>query len=482
MGSLLLWFLLSFSCCCSWVDGVTPTGEMKIKGHKQHLLVAPASFSESLPSNEYYASYYRLLEPSGDSNGCEPTITKLAKNIQFYLLVSRGTCTFQEKQIAAYGLGAKGIVVYNSLEGIYQGNNYASSLDYDCDNGSGYVDHVTSPVYSSEMDAMMPTSCTADSRCASGKCVVTNMTDTSLGTKVCCAWDLYITMGTDSTDSSSLQVDIPSVFMRMEDAAYLQGVPELAKATLDMMLYQRSLYFEYLSIILLYLVAVATVFYGSYKVAKNERKQFNDAELQQQLEKDREAANGLNCASAAASRSTSARADIIPDDEESNDGMCETNPLLSGADSMPSSSSSEQASLLTYSSFSDGSSGLSGRERKHRRTAPSADEDTFNISAGHTVLFVVVSSTFLVLLYLVDLTLVVTVLYLLLAAFSITAVCYFPVVRSLARCYLAVRTGVKTPHDYHKYSSLSEPSVTNAPYVVALACALLTVSCWFYYR
>ena len=84
-------------------------------------------------------------------NGCNPIVPPLRNNLGFYLLVSRGNCSFIDKAIAAKNVGALGVVVYNSIEGIYQGNKFASDVDYECDNGMGYVDTVLDPVYSDEM-------------------------------------------------------------------------------------------------------------------------------------------------------------------------------------------------------------------------------------------------------------------------------------------------------------------------------------------
>jgi hypothetical protein len=134
-------------------------------------------------------------------------------------MVSRGSCTFLEKIAAAEKIGAQGVVIYNSLEGIYMGKNYARSDDYECDNGSGYVDKIITPVYGDKMDALMPRTCTQDVKCASNRCIVTNTTSVELGTKVCCAWDLYTSMGATTAEiESGTLPNIPSAFIRMKDA------------------------------------------------------------------------------------------------------------------------------------------------------------------------------------------------------------------------------------------------------------------------
>ena len=165
---------------------VIPLAELttrKVLGSTTIIYGAPGSFSGSL-SEEKDAVFMRLVKPTSGFDGCDP-VAPVLKGLQtFYLLVGRGNCTFLDKAIAAYNIGASGIVVFNSLEGIYQGNEVASSEDYECDNGSGYVETVISPVYSDEMTDLMPTSCTSDSKCSSGRCVFTNTTKSDLGSQV----------------------------------------------------------------------------------------------------------------------------------------------------------------------------------------------------------------------------------------------------------------------------------------------------------
>ena len=168
------------------VVAVIPLGEIttrKVLGTITVIYGAPSSFGSSL-SEEKDAVFIRLVKPVSGFDGCNPIAPTFRSNQNYYLFVGRGNCSFYDKAIAASNAGASGVVVFNSIEGIYQGNDYASSDDYDCDNGSGYVDTVISPVYSDEMNALMPTSCTLNSKCSSQRCVLTNTTRSSLGSQV----------------------------------------------------------------------------------------------------------------------------------------------------------------------------------------------------------------------------------------------------------------------------------------------------------
>lgn len=178
--------VLTIGALISCADGVIPLAEIttsKVLGTTTVIYGALSSFGGSL-NEEKDAQFTRLVKPTNGLDGCNP-IPPVLKGIQgFYLLVSRGNCTFLEKTIAAQKAGASGILVYNSLESIYQGKKVASDEDYDCDNGSGYVDEVLWPVHGDAMDALMPTSCTSNAKCSSKHCVLTNTTSSTLGHQV----------------------------------------------------------------------------------------------------------------------------------------------------------------------------------------------------------------------------------------------------------------------------------------------------------
>ena len=171
---------------CRYSQAVIPSGALstrKVLGTSTVIYGAPGSFSGSL-NEQRDAVFVRLVKPVSGFDGCDPVPPTFWDDLKFYLLVSRGNCTFLEKTVAASNIGASGVVVFNSIEGIYQGNDHASSDDYDCENGSGYVDSLLSPVYSDEMTALMPSSCTLDSKCSSKRCVLTNSTRNEFGSQV----------------------------------------------------------------------------------------------------------------------------------------------------------------------------------------------------------------------------------------------------------------------------------------------------------
>lgn len=63
-----------------------------------------------------------------------------------------------------------------------QGNDAAQDkFDYECENGEGWVKNLVSPVWSPENT---DEACSSNQACSSGVCLVTNVTDATLGRKV----------------------------------------------------------------------------------------------------------------------------------------------------------------------------------------------------------------------------------------------------------------------------------------------------------
>lgn len=102
------------------VQAVLPTGELRLSDGDT-AYAAPAWFGLQLPE-EGGASYLPLRVPQGAADGCgDVTVDNPpADGGGFVLLVERGNCFFDAKALAAQEAGAEGLVVMNSVEGIYQ--------------------------------------------------------------------------------------------------------------------------------------------------------------------------------------------------------------------------------------------------------------------------------------------------------------------------------------------------------------------------
>lgn len=100
------------------VEAVLPTGELRLSGGDT-AYAAPAWFGLQLPEEEQ-AGYLPLRVPKGSADGCGAVTVEDPPAGGFVLLVERGNCFFDEKALAAQEAGAEGLVVMNSVEGIYQ--------------------------------------------------------------------------------------------------------------------------------------------------------------------------------------------------------------------------------------------------------------------------------------------------------------------------------------------------------------------------
>jgi hypothetical protein len=415
MITLFLILLLHFiiQCLC-----IIPTGELKVKRTNQVLYSATSSFGASLEREEA-SVYKRIYQIGGDSkDGCyKPYVTtKNSQGSSFYVLISRGNCSFEAKAHAAIGLGAVGVVVYNSLEGIYQGRNYASTSDYECANGMGYVPKIISPIYSSAMDETMPEVCTKSSLCDSGKCVVTNHTDEN-GYRVCCAWDLYMSMGTSSGSTS--QLNIPVVFIRMRDIDTLVSDPELSKGNMEIAMFSRPTYAIDVATVLLWILAIVTITYGSTRAAEEDRIICYRDKPRAKKTGQRHDPNSYQAYTSIASEEGT----LIPQhmsSASSDAAECETQSMLPEPDTH----------------IKPASNNTSARPEKNKFPIPEeVHDDTIEITPKHAFGFIAISSMFLILLYFVDLYNMVVFIYLVAAAIASSIVYFGPFFRLVrAKC------------------------------------------------
>ncbi|CAM9516340.1 unnamed protein product [Ascophyllum nodosum] len=261
-GQALVILLLIGANRTNRVDAVVPTASLRVSSGET-AYAAPAWFGPQ-PLDQEDAIYMPLRVPSGEFDGCKDVSVDDQPTAGFALLVERGHCFFDVKALAAQTAGARGIVVMNSLRGIYQEKDAATNkYDYECSNGEGWVENLVSPLWSPDNT---DEACWSNSACESGVCVVTNETDPNLGHKVCCAWDMYITMyGSD--DVIADKVAIPTVYVTMADGKMLQYAGEV-----DVQLFSRPRSYINLSSFLLWALGVATVCWASVRSADDLRR------------------------------------------------------------------------------------------------------------------------------------------------------------------------------------------------------------------
>lgn len=349
----------------------------------------PQDFGPALPSQKN-APELLLVEPADPEkqNGCKLPLVlppTLPLGLPFALFLARGTCSFESKAAAAQAVGASLLVIYNTEESLYANKTAATpQLDYECGNGQAFLSHVADPLWSPLND--IP-ACAQDPRCASRRCLVTNTTDPTTGnTEVCCAWDLYMTMGPDPAIETSLATPtIPTVFVTMRDAEAIHAAmlssasnsgalvsPLVASAKqqqgtgLRVSVYERYRPDYNLASILLWLLGCFTVTYAAW----------NASRVGSWREKER----------AAAGREAG---------------------LMNGGDE-------------------------GGEEGDEEEETP-----VIELSVGHTVGFIVMASSFLILLFYVNLNRVVSVLYALSAGSAVATIVAHPFLRRVLPRHMA---------------------------------------------
>jgi len=166
-------------------------------------------------------------------------------------------------------VGASAMVVRNSIEGIYQNRTYTTDkTDYECDNGESWASSTHD-----KFEGYTHSSCAKDDACDSGRCVLTGDYEKSKGHKICCAWDMYMTMA--SADDSATEISIPSLFVTMTD------YDTLLKHTLangghgDVSAFDRWRPWMNLSSLLIWAMGVATVAYASWRSVDDLRRKMS---------------------------------------------------------------------------------------------------------------------------------------------------------------------------------------------------------------
>jgi hypothetical protein len=230
-------------------EGVPATGKVELLGQTKALYFAPGNISKSRLPLKDTAEIQRLLIPTKGVMGCDAEQILVPSfhpsDEKFVLLLEAGQCSFYKKAIAAQRAGAAGVLFANTVRSVYGERGHAKASDVNCAHGSGWIPaaKVLSPPYAAAMRDVMPTECTGDQRCVSGRCLLTGASDPQSGNlQVCCAWDLWKQMSLEKSDLASANatsynelatVNIPMGFIRLEDTDRLLKQPALPGGSLD---------------------------------------------------------------------------------------------------------------------------------------------------------------------------------------------------------------------------------------------------------
>ena len=367
---------------------IVPSGEILVEDTEKIQFGAPAQWGKKLPE-EFETIFRQLVKPSNGTEGCNPVVTD--RNIVdegFYLLSERGECSFEHKANAAVNIGALGLIVYNSPKGVYRGKNFAPPEEYECNNGEGWVKGpIHGNVYSDNAVAEIPKICYEDHNCASQRCLYTNITDPGKGTKVCCAWDIYIRMGPDKqVNSKNIEalidrelVEIPVVFVTMAEGEYLLNfLSDQSKEYIGVAMFARPLPPIDLASLTIWLIAMITVASAAEWISRKELS-----------------------------------------NEESKRGGGDDGMLTDDGDS-------------TYSEIEDGPppSSTNADGTPNTNAQQEEDEETIDITPGAALFFVLVASCTLTLFFFFDLRIVILIIYIVGATISITVVFIHPMLLS----------------------------------------------------
>ena len=260
-------------------QAVLPTAEILVQAsdglEKYTMLASQASFGPLSPMEANSQAPSRLQLPplsnpllcenvtlsSSSSSSSSNSALSLERNT--VLVVPRGDCTYQHKALQAQKLGAVGVILYNTLASRYSINTTAHEgekfpsystkdilfpqeyYDYDCHKGSASIPTVDlsfSPLpYDGQTNDPLLSGDTQDNLCVlhsedslrhcdSKRCLVTGLEDDdkndnnnkdSSTTRVCCAWDLHLWLYPDPTMENETSIDIPMVFLTMDQGAQL---------------------------------------------------------------------------------------------------------------------------------------------------------------------------------------------------------------------------------------------------------------------
>ena len=340
--------------------------ELREQNDNDSLFFSTGGISTTQLPEEEDAEFRRLLIPLNGETGCNAEGIKVPEyvpsNEKFVLLLETGNCSFYQKGIAAQRAGAAGVLVANTVKGIYGDSGHAKVSDVNCDLGIGWlpVNQILDPPYAPAMEDVMPLDCTGDQRCKSGRCLLTDVRDSTTGdVKVCCAWDLWIHMSltpdeVETHNISHASVSIPMGFLRLEDTERLLRAPELEHNNFEVRMYARDTSLN-LSSFVIWLLAVLTVSYASVRAAHEDYKNGlsvcnNDGNTTE--EESLEGGNSLPSVRPLRSRKHGNRAP--------------TSPLRPSA---VASANKEETGLLSVSYATDNEYGIRGVESGDERSA-----------------------------------------------------------------------------------------------------------------
>ena len=465
---LWLWLFV----CCSRIDRCCGTDPVK------DVLLEVREFTTSLlPSNEVREILYASTAKFGPSLDMvegrmtvPPTNNKLlcesteGSSGDFWndsiLLVPRGDCTFLTKVLAGQALGAKAVIVYNTLASRYIHNGTVlvwpeTKKDYECDNSRSWILSsnldLTDDKYNDEVNDpfLQNDECGSHAEkgidhfrdhCQSQKCLLTGIASSGDGNflEACCAWDLTAHMNGD--EGQQHLVNIPSIYATMRTGDTLKTL--YRDSNLYLSLQKRAYPGFNLSSLILVAMATLLAWFASHNTTKEYRqlrKTHRNIIAVTNSDPNQQSVNGFHLRLATSAISTA------------NNGGTTTSSRLNEEDSVTAWSNATtvvhqnlaSSGVSTASSVTSAALPVEGSANVRMVTSddttptniqPKNEKAPLVLEPWHALVFVLVASGFLVVLFYLKFYNVVKVFYASAAAGALTHILIKPLIARIVPC------------------------------------------------
>lgn len=458
--------------------GILPNAkiELYIQDSSSPIIIdaSGASFGTKLHSGRPEKSGTLTIEPlpiqtTPDDNPhlCDDVETASGSDTDpFIMFIPRGGkevfggCSFERKVFNAQKLGASFAIIYNNLSSRYYFPKTPNGTlwpipewDYECKNGRAQIPKsffLFDPRYNGEqndplLSGSQGNTCSKyevevtvekkdgptkvfSSSCSSQRCLLTGNNSTFRNDlfekdeeflEACCAWDLLSTMGDDGVIPDGA-VSIPSVFITMKDGDIIIDNISKSSNSIKAIIYERSLSKMNISSLILWLLAVFITWLSSWKSAqvyRIARKQLESTDISMSSE-EAPPVDAID----------TRRGGNVNDHDLGGELELTQLPIDNGqqrVESAPSNTeeSSEQAPVVYEQTFA---------------SSFAQSSETIELKGLHAVIFVVVASIVLLVLFFAKIYNVVTVLYAIGGTTSIVQVIITPSLK-----YAANKVGLK---------------------------------------
>ena len=224
----------------------------------------------------------------------------------------------------------------------------------------------------------------------------------------------------------------------MEDYDTISSMPDLNLNTLEVFLYSRPSSLIDLSTVVIWVIAIFTVYLGARKAIEDDKDQYYTYDYSKKGGSADDSEYGL-------------RHDLDEECKSDHGSSCQS-PLTAEYGSLRPQTTQRHSPVREYDRSRD---------------------DSMDITFGQAILFIFASSCFLILLYFVDLYAVVSIIYLASAAVAIALVSFEPMLKLCLE---------KSKSKHRNDARESSEDSSNAPLVLSVILGLSVSACWYYFK